>query len=191
MTEREKEARELTEEAKAMVLQMGRTHLALGRIFARVREGKFYVEAGYESFPDWAHAVCDIGRSWAYTLADVWIEIKGTIPDDAIPMITVGNAQLLAKLPESKRSDSTTLAAAQEMTTADFHDYVQKLQPGLHIEKRHYETYYLSEADRKIVEEAVALAMEQYELKTKSEALAKICELFLLCEGQALAETAK
>jgi hypothetical protein len=181
---RQQEARKLTDDAKKLVLQMGRTHLALGKIFSRVRDGKFYKEAGYESFADWAQAVADIGRSWAYTLADLYTEVEATVPAEAIPTITVENAKLLVKLPENKRSDPTTLAAAQEMTGSEFHDYVDKAHPGLHIEKRHHETYWLSDDDHKIVEMAIKLAMARYGMATKSEALAKICEDFLNSEGE-------
>lgn len=173
--EREREAMKLTKQARDLNLLIGRSSLMLGKVYRRVSYAKLYREAGFASFDDWLAAVGDIGRSQAYLVMDLYTELEATVPAEVIAKLPLNNARDLVKLPESKRKDEETLAAACGQTNAQFRRRIEAVQPGLHLEDLEYIGFKVHASAKTTIEQALERAQEIYDLHTKGMALEFIC----------------
>jgi hypothetical protein len=184
MTEREQEARKLTEKARELNLLIGRSSMILGGVYMRVAEGKLWREAGFVSFEAWLVDVGDLRRSQAYALIDVRRELEGTVPEQEINRMPYNNARDLTKVPERKRT-TEMIAAACELPNRKFREYANaKVPGGLHLDEKDYKGFVLHAGALKVVEQAIALAREQEHLETDGAALEFICAQYLAGEPE-------
>ncbi len=182
---REKEARFLTAEAKRLNLLIGRSSLALGKIYKRVNEQELFREAGYDSFELWLEAVGGIGRSQAYSVIKTYTTLEESqVPAEAIQRMPLNNARDLTRVASSKRTAPEVLEAAAELPNSQFRKYLEnKVQPGIALEPVDYKGFKVQEGALKVVQRALDMAVEQSGAETEGAALEYICAEWLA--GQA------
>lgn len=175
----ETEAQELTCEAMHLYLQNERNKLRFGAICRRMcaeEEGKhLYQWAGFKTFDGWLESVGDLKRSQAYHLRDMSLALENSVPKEVIPNLPLNNAEDLLRLPASKRGNPETLDLACKSVNSKFREHINKVHPGLHLERRAYKGFKMEESAIVIVEQALDLAMEQAGVESEGAALEYIC----------------
>lgn len=178
-------AKSLTKEARELNLSIGRSSLALGKIYKQVHDEKLFTEVGYETFEAWGQGVGDLGRSQMFSVIQTYTELRdSSIPEEAIAMLPLTNARDLLKIPLRKRTVAL-VQMATSMSNKEFRAELEKSTPGLTLEARSYRGFQLEESQRLVVNQAINLARQKENLESDSSALELICAQFLASEGDA------
>lgn len=173
--DREVEARKWDHQARTASQNMGRAAMLLAEAACKVRELKLYRELGFNSFPEWAEAVSDVGRSYAHALADDWGKFQEVAPREDLVQMTVANARDLTKIPERKRTREV-IDGAKQMNNRTFRELANKVVPGIALEQRTSKTFQLDASLYKRLEEVLAWAKETAGVETDAGALEFILE---------------
>jgi hypothetical protein len=182
MTEREQQAKKLTEQAKESYKRIGREWTALAGIFSKVIDGQLWnVEFG--SFEDWLDAVGDKKASQAYAMARTYRDLEQSVPEKALSQMTFTNAQDFARVPVARRT-AAMVQDATEMPNNQFRKQLNVAVPGLALEERSYRGFQLEKSQLKIIDQALELVRERQGLITDSAALEWLCAQIVIGEGE-------
>jgi hypothetical protein len=181
MTEREQQAKKLTEQAKESYKRIGREWTMLAGIFAKVIDGKLW-DIEYGSFEDWLDAVGDKKESQARAMANTYRELSQTVAEEVLSQMTFTNACDFAKVPAARRTVEMELGAA-ELPNNQYRKQLNMAVPGLALEERTYKGFFLEKSQMEVVNQALSLCRERESLATDTAALEYICSQYLIGEG--------
>lgn len=124
---REARARELDGKIQDLYAKVGRAWVHLGLMCAEFHREAYHQVVGFERFDDWAVARFGKSRSTVYACMGIVEKLRSSLPVPEIAKMTAQNAELLAKLPEHRRSDPVLVEKAQTETEAQFKASVGKV----------------------------------------------------------------
>ena len=179
---RDQEARKLTKEAKQCYLQRERTSTRLAEIYQQVIDDELW-NVQYENFEGWLEAVGDHKASQAYAMARTYRELKKTVPKVALDKMPFVNARDLTEVPEARRT-ADMIKDATELTNNQLRERLNIAVPGLSLEKRNYRGFQVEESAGVMLDKALKLAKEKYEVETDSGAIEIIAGQFLSAEAE-------
>jgi hypothetical protein len=121
---REARARELDGKIQDLYAKVGRAWVHLGLMCAEFHREAYHQVVGFERFDDWAVARFGKSRSTVYARMGTVEKLRLSLPVPEIAKMTAQNAELLAKLPERRRSDPVFVEKAQTLTETEFKTFV-------------------------------------------------------------------
>jgi hypothetical protein len=145
------------------------------------RDEERLLDLPYTSFNSWLLNACPKSRSVVYAAIGALDELKDISPAD-LKQIRHSTAHVLKKLPRAMRAQPDVIADAKRMTTKEFVSKVKRERPDLHLEQFIPCEFRFTESQEKVIDKALAKAMEVYELPTRELAFEAICADWMLEE---------
>jgi hypothetical protein len=142
--------RELDARAREIEVLFRRTWVDFAEIVATMRDGGYWREGRYTSLHSWLKTACPCSRSWAYLAVGALDELKD-IPLDELRQIPLKSAEILKKLPRSRRSDKKLLDAAKSLPPREFMPAVIEAFPDSHIESSLTLEYQVTKSQAKVI----------------------------------------
>jgi hypothetical protein len=106
-------------------------------------------------------------------------KLLADVPESKLIDVPKGNIKLLTQLSTAVRNDPGILEAAKTLSRDEFEEKVEKEQPHQHIEARRPLRFSPGRSGAKIVEEAIAWALEHDIAGNRDEALVRMAETAL------------
>lgn len=174
------EATHLDHQVRVLAGEVGRSWVRLGQLCLRIRDGRLYEELGFRSFDDWMRDRLEESRSTVYATIRTVRELSSGMDPQEIGQLTKQNADLLTKLPESKRFQPEWRRAAKDQPAAAFKQMIESnLTPTEIDEPKKSLTFWLDVSAAKVVEQAIEEAKRQAETEQRGVALEMIAADFL------------
>lgn len=132
-----------------------------------------------QAFPNWtAWMSCDNFMGCRRTNFESYGDIKrlAEVPQAKLIDVPKGNIKLLTQLSTAVRSQPDVLEAARTMPREAFEEKVEKEHPTQHIEARRPLRFSPDRSGARVIEEAIAWALEHDIAGSRDEALVRMAE---------------
>jgi len=165
-------ARDLDKAAREIIQTIGRSWIKLARICSEIRDGAYFKELGYEKFQDWLVERVGRHKSTVYVAMRARKELTGNVPAEVLDRMTLTNADLLSRVPTSRRPE--LIAAAVAETGRQFSETVSAAVPNLHEETLIHVEFWLARSVADVLERVLEKAMLLEETDSRTTALEAI-----------------
>lgn len=125
--------RELDARAREIEVLFRRTWVDFAEIITAMRDQELWREGRYTSLHSWLKTACPCSRSWAYLAVGALDELKD-IPLDELRQIPLKNAEILKRLPRSRRGGKEMLDDAKSCAPREFLPRVIEAYPDSLLE---------------------------------------------------------
>jgi hypothetical protein len=169
--EKKRQAFDLDLEVRALVREMDRVWLRVGRLCARCRSELLYQELGFEKFDDWILDAVGWSRSRAYVAMRTARDLV-PIRDAELDRMTMQNAEILSRVPKSKQS--ALVEAAQTQTAREFRKTVEETVPSLHIEENVHVEFWVPRSLAEVIDRCIEKAKVLNESESRTAAVESI-----------------
>lgn len=167
------EALSFTEDTRQMVHGTDKVWMQIALRCIDAREKRVWEVAEFESFGTWMLICLGKSRSYVYTGIRAVEELNSDFKRDEIADISLANAIVLAKVPNSRRRE--LLESAHTEPNRMFVDTVNKTIPDLHLEVTTTMSFRVTAEQRTGIEGKLDDVGKEHELDKRGDQLAALC----------------
>jgi len=165
-------AKAVDAEVREVMRNMERLWIRIGKLCEECRAGQLWKHLGFADFKSWLEDAVGMSRSRVYVAMRAVRELGVSIRDADLEAMTLQNADILSRVPASKRRG--LVRAAQTQTEQDFRRTVEQAVPGLHDEASVHIEFWVPRSLAEVVERVITLAMALNNTDSRTVALEDI-----------------